>query len=59
MTIYSCGPTVYSYSHIGNFRTFVFQDLLRPCFKEDEWILIALGAALGALAGLAQALFVF
>ncbi|MBN2339421.1 MAG: cysteine--tRNA ligase [Acidobacteria bacterium] len=26
---YSCGPTVYDYAHIGNFRTFVFQDLLR------------------------------
>jgi cysteinyl-tRNA synthetase len=26
--IYTCGPTVYDYSHIGNFRTFVFQDLL-------------------------------
>ncbi len=28
VTIYSCGPTVYSYAHIGNFRTFVFNDLL-------------------------------
>jgi cysteinyl-tRNA synthetase len=27
--LYSCGPTVYDYAHIGNFRTFVFQDLLR------------------------------
>ena len=27
--IYSCGPTVYDYAHIGNFRTFVFQDILR------------------------------
>jgi len=36
-----------------------FQDLLRPCFKEDEWILIALGAVLGALAGMAQIAFVF
>ncbi len=27
--IYTCGPTVYDYSHIGNFRTFVFQDVLR------------------------------
>jgi len=30
---YSCGPTVYSYSHIGNFRTFVFNDLLRRFLK--------------------------
>jgi cysteinyl-tRNA synthetase len=27
--IYSCGPTVYDFAHIGNFRTFVFQDVLR------------------------------
>lgn len=31
-----------------------FQQLLRPAFKEDEWILIMLGAALGAVAGLVQ-----
>ncbi len=27
--LYTCGPTVYDYAHIGNFRTFSFQDLLR------------------------------
>lgn len=27
--IYSCGPTVYQYAHIGNLRTYVFMDLLR------------------------------
>ncbi len=27
--LYTCGPTVYDYAHIGNFRTFVFEDLLR------------------------------
>jgi cysteinyl-tRNA synthetase len=26
---YACGPTVYDYAHIGNFRTFVFEDVLR------------------------------
>jgi cysteinyl-tRNA synthetase len=26
--IYSCGPTVYNYAHVGNFRTFVFNDIL-------------------------------
>jgi cysteinyl-tRNA synthetase len=31
--IYTCGPTVYDYAHIGNFRTFVFQDLLRRYLK--------------------------
>jgi len=36
-----------------------FSDLLRSAFEEDEWQLIAAGAALGALAGLAQMAFVF
>jgi cysteinyl-tRNA synthetase len=27
--MYTCGPTVYHFAHIGNFRTFVFYDLLR------------------------------
>jgi cysteinyl-tRNA synthetase len=27
--IYNCGPTVYTFAHIGNFRTFIFDDLLR------------------------------
>ncbi len=29
VTLYSCGPTVWNYAHIGNFRTFLFTDLLR------------------------------
>ncbi len=31
--MYTCGPTVYNYAHIGNFRTFVFQDILRRFLK--------------------------
>ena len=31
--IYTCGPTVYDFAHIGNFRTFVFQDILRRFLK--------------------------
>src|SRR3954447_7307842 len=27
--MYTCGPTVYNYVHIGNLRTFTFQDILR------------------------------
>ena len=27
--IYTCGPTVYDMAHIGNFRTFLFEDLLK------------------------------
>ena len=26
--LYTCGPTVYNYAHIGNLRTFLFEDLL-------------------------------
>ncbi len=29
MKIYSCGPTVYNFAHIGNLRTFLFQDLMK------------------------------
>src|SRR5512140_3877962 len=29
VTMYTCGPTVWNYAHIGNFRTFVFEDVLR------------------------------
>jgi len=32
--MYTCGPTVYDYAHIGNFRTFVFQDILRRYLKQ-------------------------
>ena len=32
--MYACGPTVYDYGHIGNFRTFVFVDLLRRYLKQ-------------------------
>ena len=31
--MYTCGPTVYDYAHIGNYRTFVFQDILRRYLK--------------------------
>lgn len=31
--IYTCGPTVYHYVHIGNLRTFIFEDLLRRTLK--------------------------
>jgi cysteinyl-tRNA synthetase len=29
VALYTCGPTVWNYAHIGNFRTFVFEDVLR------------------------------
>ncbi len=33
VTTYSCGPTVYSYAHIGNLRAYVFMDELRRALK--------------------------
>ncbi|MBP1772032.1 MAG: cysteinyl-tRNA synthetase [Holophagaceae bacterium] len=32
ISLYTCGPTVYNYAHIGNLRTFLFQDLLKRTF---------------------------
>ena len=29
VTLYTCGPTIYNYAHIGNFRAYVWEDLLR------------------------------
>ena len=37
---YTCGPTVYNYAHIGNFRTFAFQDLLRKYLKYSGYRVI-------------------
>ncbi len=37
--IYSCGPTVYSYAHIGNFRAYVFMDTLRRALKANGYTL--------------------
>jgi cysteinyl-tRNA synthetase len=31
--MYTCGPTVYDYAHIGNLRTFLFEDILRRTLK--------------------------
>ncbi len=31
--MYTCGPTVYDFAHIGNFRTYMFEDLLRRTIK--------------------------
>lgn len=36
-----------------------FQDLVRPIFHEDEWILVAIGGGLGALVGWGQLVFLF
>jgi cysteinyl-tRNA synthetase len=38
--LYTCGPTVYDYAHIGNFRTFVFQDQLRRYLRYHKYRVI-------------------
>jgi len=35
--IYTCGPTVYRPAHLGNFRTFLFEDLLRRAIELRGW----------------------
>ena len=35
--MYACGPTVYDYGHIGNFRTFVAVDVLRRFLRQSEF----------------------
>ncbi len=35
--MYVCGPTVYDHAHIGNFRTFIFADLLRRYLKYKKY----------------------
>ena len=34
---YACGPTVYNPAHLGNFRTFLFEDLLRRVIRLRGW----------------------
>lgn len=33
VTLYTCGPTVYDYAHIGNLRSYVFSDIVRRTFE--------------------------
>ncbi len=35
--MYSCGPTVYNFAHIGNLRTYIFMDILRRVLKFDGY----------------------
>ncbi|MEO8192845.1 MAG: cysteine--tRNA ligase [Gemmatimonadales bacterium] len=35
--MYTCGPTVYNPAHLGNFRTFLFEDLLRRTIALRGW----------------------
>ena len=38
--IYTCGPTVWNFAHVGNFRTFVFGDILRRYLKFKGYNLV-------------------
>lgn len=38
--LYTCGPTVYGYAHIGNFRAYVFEDLLKRFLQESGYEII-------------------
>ena len=38
--MYTCGPTVYDLAHIGNFRTYVFEDVLRRHLRSKPWELV-------------------
>src|SRR5579884_2123281 len=35
--MYACGPTVYDYGHIGNFRTFIAVDILRRFLRQSGY----------------------
>ncbi len=35
--LYTCGPTVYNYAHIGNLRTYIFEDVLRRVLEYDGY----------------------
>jgi len=37
VSIYTCGPTVYNYAHIGNLRTYVFEDILKRALKYNGY----------------------
>jgi cysteinyl-tRNA synthetase len=37
--MYTCGPTVYDYAHVGNFRTFTFVDILRKWLRASGFAL--------------------
>jgi cysteinyl-tRNA synthetase len=36
--LYTCGPTVYNYAHIGNLRTYIFEDILKRVLVYNEYV---------------------
>ena len=49
--MYTCGPTVYNFIHIGNLRTFTFQDILRRVLRARRGLGSASWAAAGKATG--------
>jgi cysteinyl-tRNA synthetase len=37
VTLYTCGPTVYSFAHIGNLRTYIFEDILKKVLEYNGY----------------------
>ena len=37
INMYTCGPTVYNYAHIGNLRTYIFEDVLEKALKLEGY----------------------
>ena len=35
--MYTCGPTVYNYAHIGNLRTYIFEDVLKKSLEYSNY----------------------
>ncbi|MCD4761822.1 class I tRNA ligase family protein, partial [bacterium] len=35
--LYTCGPTVYNHAHIGNLRTYIFEDILKRVLKYNDY----------------------
>src|SRR3989344_2948097 len=35
--LYTCGPTVYNYAHIGNLRTYIFEDVLQKTLEYNDY----------------------
>ncbi len=37
VSLYTCGPTVYNFAHIGNLRTYIFEDVLKRTLLLNDW----------------------
>ncbi|MFW6024904.1 MAG: cysteine--tRNA ligase, partial [Candidatus Woesearchaeota archaeon] len=37
--MYTCGPTVYNYAHIGNLKSYIFEDILRRVLEYNNFSL--------------------